>query len=99
MNAEFVGNWDVAPRAHPNDGMLDVISVPRSFGIGDRMKARSRLPHGGHLPHPGISVERTAACRATFAPGLRVHLDGAPLVGVAHEVSVQLEPDTLVCVV
>ena len=26
-NAQFIGDWDVAPRSHPNDGWLDVTEV------------------------------------------------------------------------
>src|SRR4029453_9286850 len=25
MNAEWLGRWDVAPRAHPGDGLLDIL--------------------------------------------------------------------------
>ena len=29
MNAEFIGEWDVAPRGHPNDGRVEVFEVDR----------------------------------------------------------------------
>src|SRR6478752_2856619 len=38
MNAQFIGHWDVAPRSHPNDGILDTFDVTMS--TGDRWKAR-----------------------------------------------------------
>ena len=31
MNAEWLGAWDVAPRAHPGDGLLDTLDV--SLGV------------------------------------------------------------------
>ena len=99
MNAEFIGAWDVAPRAHPNDGLLDVVTVGKGLGVGDRIKARSRLPRGEHLPHPDIGVERSAHSRRTFEPGVRLWLDGVRVGGTADDVSVQVEPDALVCVV
>src|SRR5436305_6230854 len=34
MNAEFLGHWDVAPRRHPNDGVIDTFDV--SMSVGDR---------------------------------------------------------------
>src|SRR5947209_4623873 len=32
MNAEYIGQWDVAPRGHPNDGLLDTFDVTMSVG-------------------------------------------------------------------
>ena len=58
MNAEFLGDWDVAPRAHPDDGVLDLFDVAASMSLTDRLAARRRLPAGGHLPHPAIAASR-----------------------------------------
>ena len=55
MNAQWIGPWDVAPRSHPNDGLLDVLDA--DLGLGDRWKARSRLATGTHMPHSGICIE------------------------------------------
>ena len=27
MNAQFLGDWDVAPRGHPNDGRVEVVEA------------------------------------------------------------------------
>jgi hypothetical protein len=97
MNAQWLGRWDVAPRAHPGDGLLDVLDVP-ALGPGDRWKAWRRLPSGTHVPHPGIRQQRAAAVQATFDPPLPVWLDGRP-VGAVRHVSVRLEPDALLVVV
>jgi len=61
MNAAWVGAWNVAPRAHPGDGRLDVVTVAPTMRVGQRIHAYRRLPHGGHIPHPGISVRRSRA--------------------------------------
>jgi len=95
MNAEFIGRWDVAPRSHPNDGILDTFDVTMS--TGDRFKARSRLATGTHLPHPGIKQRRVDAIQLD-AGGLDVWLDGENL-GPAKTLSVRIEPDALICVV
>ena len=95
MNAEFIGKWDVAPRSHPNDGILDTFDVTMS--TGDRFKARSRLATGTHLPHPGIKQKRTDAIQLDV-DGLDVWLDGER-VGPAHSLSIRVEPDALLCVV
>jgi hypothetical protein len=98
MNAEFVGAWDVAPRAHPDDGLLDVVDVSPAMPLTDRVRARRRLPSGGHLPHPAIAVSRRPAVQFDLDRPTPVWLDGEP-VGEARRLSVRLEPDALVCVV
>lgn len=98
MNAEFVGTWDVAPRAHPNDGVLDVLDVSPSFPLLDRLRARGRLPTGAHLPHPAVSVSRRPAVQIDLDRPTPVRLDGE-VVGEARRLSVRLEPDALICVV
>jgi diacylglycerol kinase family enzyme len=98
MNAEFLGDWDVAPRGHPNDGMLDLFDVAASMSLTDRWKARRRLPTAGHLPHPAIAASRRSAVQVEFAVPTPVWLDGER-VGEARRLSVRVEPDALVCVV
>lgn len=96
MNAEWRGDWDVAPRSHPNDGMLDI--VDGDLPIGDRLQARRRLRTGTHVPHPRIRTERSRAWQADFAPALDVWLDGAK-VGRAKDIAVRVEPDALTVVI
>jgi hypothetical protein len=96
MNAQFVGPWDAAPRAHPGDGRLDVLDGDLS--LGDRWKARSRLPAGTHVPHPGIRQSRVAETILTFDRPMPVRLDGE-LVGRATTLSLQVLPDALTVVV
>lgn len=98
MNAQHLGDWDVAPRGHPNDGKLDVIDVAPEMGLGERWKARSRLRTGAYLPHPRITERHVAAVQIDLAPGTKVWLDGVPL-GAASSLSVRIEPDALRCVV
>jgi hypothetical protein len=95
MNAEFMGRWDVAPRGHPNDGILDTFDVTMS--IGERFKARSRLATGTHVPHPDIAQRRVDAIQVDV-DGLDVWLDGENL-GPAKRLSIRVEPDALLCVV
>lgn len=98
MNAEFLGGWDVAPRAHPGDGLLDVLDVAAAMPLGDRLRARRRLPTGGHIPHPAIAVSRRPAVQVEFDRPTTVWLDGER-VGEARRLSVRVERDALVCVV
>ena len=96
MNAQFLGDWNLGPRAHPNDGLLDTYDarLPRN----QLLPVRARLHHGAHLPHPGITERRTAALQVDLERPLKVRLDGAG-VGHARAISVRVQPDALVVVV
>lgn len=96
MNAQYLGAWDVAPRSHPNDGLLDVLDG--NLPLGQRMQARHRLPLGTHVPHPGIEQRRTAAIQIELDRPTPIELDGAAL-GSARVLSMRVEPDALHCVV
>jgi hypothetical protein len=96
MNAQFLGEWDVAPRSHPGDGRLDLFEADLS--ISDRWKARTRLPTGTHVPHPGISERRVKAVQLDLAPGTSVWLDGER-VGEAKALSIRVAPDAIEVVV
>jgi hypothetical protein len=96
MNAEWLGTWDVAPRAHPNDGRLDV--VEGDLSLDDRLKARTRLATGTHVPHPGINERRVVEVRFDLPRATPVWLDGVRLCS-ARTLAVRLEPDALTCVV
>lgn len=96
MNASFLGSWNVAPSGHPNDGRFDVIRAELS--LGDRLKARSRLPSGSHVPHPGIAIRRLK--QHTFEPTPRaiIRIDGLD-VGNAEKVDVVVVPDATTIVI
>lgn len=96
MNAEFLGSWKMAPRAHPGDGLLDVLEG--TLGLDDRLRARSRLRTGEHVPHPAIRQRRVAAVQIDVPRGARVWLDGEQLGRAAH-LSIRIEPDAFVGVV
>lgn len=96
MNAAWWENWNLGPKAHPGDGLLDTYDA--RLGVADRLKVRARLGHGAHLPHPGITERRTAAIQVEFDRPLLVELDGAP-IGRARTLSIRVEPEALQVVV
>ncbi|MGI8755089.1 MAG: diacylglycerol/lipid kinase family protein [Acidimicrobiales bacterium] len=96
MNAQWIGRWDVAPRSHPGDGLLDVLDGDLS--LDDRLKARRRLRTGTHVPHPAISERRTSTVHLAFERPTPVWLDGER-VGSARNLVIRVEPDGLTCVV
>lgn len=97
MNTQYLGRHDVAPRAHPGDGALDVVEVDAGMSLGDRWKAWRRLPAGAHVPHPAIRMRRATALQLDVA-GRRVALDGRRQPP-ARTLSVRIEPDALTVVV
>ena len=92
MNVDHRGGWDVAPRAHPNDGWLDVIEVGEAMSWQSRWQAWRRLPTGNHLPHPDIATRRTRTETLTFDQPLGLWLDGVER-GTVRSLSVAVEPD------
>ena len=96
MNAQYLGDWDVAPRGHPNDGRLDVLDA--DLPLTDRLQARSRLRTGTHVPHPGIQERHVSSHQVELAKPTPVWLDG-DLLGDARTLSLRVEPDALLCVV
>jgi hypothetical protein len=96
MNAAWLGPWNVAPRAHPDDGLLDTFDA--RVPAGQRPGVRRRLPLGAHLPHPAIAERRARAAQTRLERPLAVRLDGE-VVGEARDLSVRVEPDALTIVV
>jgi len=96
MNAQRRRDWLLGPRAHPGDGLLDIYEA--ALGPGARLAVRARLPHGVHMPHPGIDEQRVGAAQATFDRSATVALDGVR-TGRARTISVRVQPAALTVVV
>ena len=96
MNAQWLGAWDLGPRSHPDDGLLDL--TDGDLPLGQRRQARRRLPTGTHLPHPGLRTGRAGAFTLDFERPLDLWLDGDRVTRVRHLI-VRCEPDALEVVV
>jgi hypothetical protein len=92
MNAPWFGGWNLGPKAHPNDGLLDTFDS--SLPLGDLWKVRRRLPTGSHLPHPGIQGRRAPSVTFDLDRPLPVWIDGER-VDEGRTIVVRLEPDAL----
>jgi hypothetical protein len=95
MNAEFIGEYDVAPRGHPNDGRVETLEVTASMSVRQRWESRRRLRNATHLPHPAISTRSVRAATFDFDVELEVFADGR-LVGTARSIAVAVRPDAAV---
>lgn len=86
MNSEWLGDWIVAPRAHPGDGRFDLVEARLS--VGDRLKARRRLLTGTHVPHPSIRVRTITNTTIEFGCVRSIYVDHE-LVGRAESMQIE----------
>jgi hypothetical protein len=98
MNVDQVGEWNVAPRAHPNDGRFDVIDVDPAMTLRQRWQARARLRAGTHVPHPLISMRTATEMTWSFDRPLRLRVDDVD-AGSVSTLSVTVRPDAFAIVV
>ena len=95
MNAEFVGDWDVAPRGHPNDGRAEVFEVDASMSMRERFGASRRLATGTHVPHPRITSRSVRTAAWDFPRPLEVFVDGQH-VGRTTSLAITVQPDAAI---
>ncbi len=96
MNAAFTGPDNLGPRAHPGDGVLDLLEG--SLGWWDLVRSGRRRRSGTHVPHPGLVQQRSRRTSRTFPDGARVALDGVDL-GIARQVEIGVAPDAVVILI
>ncbi len=94
MNAEFLGDWDVAPRGHPNDGRVEVFET-FSLSPRQRLTARRRLRTASHVPHPEITSRSVRRASFEYREPLSVFVDGRP-AGRASRIEVRVLADAAV---
>lgn len=92
FNVDHFGSWDAAPRAHPNDGWLDIVEVGESMALRTRWQAWRRLRTGDHVPHPGITTRRVRSESLTFERPLGIWVDGVDR-GTVTTLAVEVRPD------
>lgn len=95
MNAAFVGPSNLGPRAHPNDGRLDVTqgALPRrAWKDGER-----RTLTGTHVPHPDLDESRVTELVVDDVGKVGWWLDGVKMP-TATRLVVRCRPDAAVVV-
>ena len=92
-NGGIVSGRNFAPRAHPNDGRLDIMLVAETMSFRDRLTARKKALTGTHVPHPSISLRQDE----TFSTKRLGERDTLRIDGITAanwlEVSVSIVPD------
>ena len=94
MNAQFLGEFDVAPRSHPNDGKIDVLVVDPSMTWRERRAAKRRALTGTHVPHPKLTARQTAQSEASYTRPVTVWVDGVRWCE-CRTLHLTVEPDAL----
>lgn len=96
MNVGWLGSWYLGPRAHPNDGLLDVTAG--RLDLRQRALARKRARTGTHLPHPDLSTHRSPRWQGLFEHPVRVIADDRT-IGTATAIEAWIVPDGLTVIV
>lgn len=90
MNATHMGRRNLGPRAHPNDGLVDI--TDGRLGVADRMKALRRARSGTHIPHPDLSYRRVEEFSTDFESPRLLMVDGTR-VGSTTRIDVIVHAD------
>lgn len=91
----FIGHLNVAPRAHPNDGLIDALEFARDLAPRELLAIRRRMRLGDHLPHPRLTMHRDKEHLFRASSREPVTIDGRRY-GRAKHVHVTVQPDTYV---
>ncbi len=94
LNTSFIGDWDCAPKSHPNDGKFDVVSVGSQMRPTQRLIASRRLRLGTHLPHPQISTHQATNLELSSSALPNLFVDGQRFAKVS-QISFTLLPDAV----
>ena len=95
-NAQWMGEWNVAPRGHPDDGRVETLSWRLSWRGARQVLAR--MSRGAHLPHPAIVASSVSAASQSFSRPIAVWVDGVR-VGRSRSLTVTITPDAMRVVV
>jgi diacylglycerol kinase family enzyme len=92
-NGGFIGAKNVSPRAHPNDGLFDVMSLHPTMGMQQRLRARHKSILGTHTPHPLIDTSRARSIEfSSAARSEKLRIDGRRIRSWS-KVQIEIVPD------
>ena len=88
----FIRGRDVLSRSHPNDGVVDVMHVAPHMTLRQRLLALRRTRWGTHVPHPDITILRSATLEWRASAARPLWIDGQR-TGSAVRVRITVRPD------
>ena len=92
-NGGLVRSHNLAPRAHPNDGILDCVTFSKEMTFRERLLAMKKSLTGTHLPHPNIHVSRAEAFSFMRTSKHEFLLIDGERVSLWQSVRVTVQPD------
>jgi hypothetical protein len=84
LNSSFVGNRDWAPKAHPNDGKLDLVELDGSMNVRQRLTALKLMKSGSHLPHPKIRYNQLSEYEYATDRSASLSIEGVRIGSIRH---------------
>lgn len=96
MNAQWWGRFDLGPRSHPGDGLVDV--TRGRLPLRQRVLARQRSHSGTHLPHPQLTYKRVSSMTTEFSRPTEMVIDNDCRV-TGRSLTVTVEPDAFFVVI
>jgi len=94
FNSSFIGSWDCAPKAHPNDSKLDVVSIDQSMNVRQRLTAKRLVKLGSHLPHPRIGYKQSENFKIDLQTPAHLFVDSIDL-GMVRQCDFRVISDAL----
>ena len=91
-NGGWWNEWNIAPRAHPNDGIVELLTLSEKMTMRQRWLAKRKMRTGTHLPHPDISMVRISSATVDRISGEKLLIDGQA-VSIWESLSVEVLPD------
>lgn len=92
-NSGFIDTRNVSPRAHPNDGLFDVMSLHPTMGMQQRLLARHKSILGTHTPHPLVETSRARSIEFSSAARFEsLRIDGRRIRAWSN-VQIEIVPD------
>jgi hypothetical protein len=92
-NAGLIGERSVAPRAHPNDGKFEVMTLAGEMDVRQRRLSYKRSRMGTHVPHPFIEIKQTISIEIARQGAHEIlHIDHIH-ISKWDSISVAISPD------
>jgi YegS/Rv2252/BmrU family lipid kinase len=88
------GGFRLAPDAQFDDGKLDLVIANRMSKL-EMLAMVPRFLKGTHVSHPAISIRTMREMSVSSEDPLYVHVDGEILAEYAHQIDIQIVPQSL----
>jgi hypothetical protein len=78
-NAGWLKDANIAPRSHPNDGVVEMTTLSSEMSLRQRILAHRKMRTGTHVPHPDIVISREKSVQLDRERTERLVIDGVQM--------------------